>query len=74
MNGMKRAVIITAMATIGLVACGDDNDTPAPAVTNPAPTGTEAMVDSTEAMVDTTEVMVDSTEVMVDESTATTGG
>lgn len=60
MNGTKRALIITAMATIGLVACGDDNDSPGPAVTTPGPTGTEAMVDTTE--------------VMVDDMTPTTGG
>ena len=60
MNGLKRAVAIAVMAVVGLVACGDDTNSPAPAGSNPAPVGTE--------------VMTDKTEVMIDVSTSTTGG
>ncbi len=67
MNGLQRAVVITGLAAMGLAACGDDTNTPAPSGTTPAPAGTEVMTDSTE-------VMTDETEVMTDESTATTGG
>jgi hypothetical protein len=70
-NGLKRIAVIAAMATIGLVACGDDTNSPAPAGSNPAPVGTTAMVDNTTAMVDNTTAMVDDTTAMVDD---TTGG
>ena len=60
MNGLKRAVAIAVMAVVGLAACGDDTNSPAPAGSNPAPVGTE--------------VMTDKTEVMTDVSTSTTGG
>ena len=74
MNGLKRAVAIAVMAVVGLAACGDDTNSPAPAGTNPAPVGTEAMTDKTEVMTDSTEAMTDKTEVMTDASTSTTGG
>ena len=67
MNGLKRAVAIAVMAVIGLAACGDNTNSPAPAGSNPAPAGTEVMTDKTE-------VMTDNTEVMTDVSTTTTGG
>lgn len=87
MNGLKRAVVITAIAVMGLAACGDDSKSPVGATT-PAPVGTEAMTENTTAMThdtavmtehtavmtDDTAVMTDSTEVMSDSSTSTTGG
>ena len=53
-NGLKRAVVVTAIAAMGLVACGDDTNSPAPAATTPAPIGTEVMTDGTEVMTDGT--------------------
>ena len=47
-NGLKRAVLVTAIAAMGLVAYGDDTNSPAPAATNPAPIGTEVMTDGTD--------------------------
>jgi hypothetical protein len=73
MNGLKRAVVVTAVGIIGLAACGDNTQSPA-RVTNPAPLNTTAMVDNTTAMVDNTTAMVDNTTAMVDKSPSTTGG
>jgi hypothetical protein len=73
-NGLNRALVITAVGIFGLGACGDDTKSPAPGATNPAPLGTAVMTDNTTAMVDNTTAMTDNTTAMIDQSPSTTGG
>ena len=66
MGALGAVLVIAALVSFGLAACGDDTKSPASPATTPA-VGTTAMVDHTTAMVDNTTAMVDG-------STATTGG
>ena len=71
MTGIKRAIVITTIAMVGMVACGDDTKSPAAPA---APVVTEVMTDNTAVMTDNTAVMTENTAAMSDGSTTTTGG
>ena len=71
MTGIKRAIVITTIAMVGMVACGDDTKSPAAPA---APVVTEVMTDNTAVMTENTAVMTDNTAAMSDGSTTTTGG
>ena len=78
MTGIKRAIVITTIAMVGMVACGDDTKSPAapaaPVVTEVMTDNTAVMTENTAVMTENTAVMTDNTAAMSDGSTTTTGG